>query len=66
MVNASITAYAENPKNELNPLLMSLQKSEEEKEIQKLKDHQSIRHQHARMPPKPRVAAPKLPSKSAT
>lgn len=30
MANASSTAYVENPKNELNPLLMSLQKSEEE------------------------------------
>ena len=36
MVNASSTAYAENPKNELNPLLMSLQKSEEQ--TQMLKD----------------------------
>ena len=37
MVNASITAYAENPKNELNPLLMSLQKSDQQ-EVQQLKD----------------------------
>ena len=36
MVNASSSAYVENPKNELNPLLMSMQKSNEE--LQKLKD----------------------------
>lgn len=29
MVNASSTAFVENPKNDLNPLLMSLQKSDE-------------------------------------